>query len=270
MQWNIRGLKVQVLASKQEMNEFWESSQTGFKQWLTANPEFLFATNQSKEFKALFQTIPIVFDGAGLSWYWRFQNYLSRNPKCLKIWAWLYSGFSLISNPNLWPGEPERFKGSEILTLISAWGLESPIKLALVGGEDGAAELAAEKIKQDYSNTINVVYAQRGPNLTLNNYLTEDLSETLISGLKSAQPEILLVGMGNPKQDLWLNHFGPKIPNLRLGVGIGGAIDYWSGLKSRAPKWMHDRGLEWLWRLFQEPNRLKRILNALSFGWRMR
>lgn len=76
-------------------------------------------------------------------------------------------------------------------------------------------------------------------------------------------PQIILVGLGYPRQEQWLAENLAKIPSARVGVGVGGTFDFWTGQARRAPKWLQKLGLEWLWRVFLEPRRLHRIVQAV-------
>lgn len=78
----------------------------------------------------------------------------------------------------------------------------------------------------------------------------------------SAQPDAILVAFGSPKQEDWLAQKAHKIPSLRIGVGVGGTFDFWSGQVPRAPGWMQRAGLEWLFRLVHQPARWRRIVRA--------
>jgi len=76
-------------------------------------------------------------------------------------------------------------------------------------------------------------------------------------------PEILFVGFGAPKQDLWIAENIDKISSVRIAAGVGGTFDFMSGRQKRAPKTFRSFGLEWLWRLIKQPWRLARINRAI-------
>jgi len=84
----------------------------------------------------------------------------------------------------------------------------------------------------------------------------------LINQINEFNPDIILVNFGAPKQEYFINKNIDGI-NTKLMLGIGGSLDFISGRLNRAPKNWRKLGLEWLWRLFQEPWRWKRILNAV-------
>jgi len=76
-------------------------------------------------------------------------------------------------------------------------------------------------------------------------------------------PQIILVGFGAPKQDIWINKNISKIPSVKIAVGVGGTFDYMSGKIKRAPKIFRSLGLEWFWRLLRQPSRIFRINRAV-------
>jgi len=87
--------------------------------------------------------------------------------------------------------------------------------------------------------------------------LTEEEDKAIIEMINNAKPDVVWVGLGMPKQELWIGkHFG--LINAPIMIGVGAAFDFISGRKKRAPKWMQRMGLEWLYRLIQEPKRLWR------------
>jgi N-acetylglucosaminyldiphosphoundecaprenol N-acetyl-beta-D-mannosaminyltransferase len=79
----------------------------------------------------------------------------------------------------------------------------------------------------------------------------------LTAPINAANPSVIWVGLGSPKQDLWMHHCRQPL-NAPLIIGVGAAFDFISGAKRQAPLWMRRNGLEWLFRLVQEPRRLWR------------
>jgi N-acetylglucosaminyldiphosphoundecaprenol N-acetyl-beta-D-mannosaminyltransferase len=75
--------------------------------------------------------------------------------------------------------------------------------------------------------------------------------------INSARPDILWVGLGSPKQDLWMSIHRPLL-DVPVMIGVGAAFDFLSGVKPQAPRWMQKSGLEWVFRLASEPRRLWR------------
>ena len=90
--------------------------------------------------------------------------------------------------------------------------------------------------------------------------LTEAEDDELVERLNSAKPNIVWIGLGCPKQELWMAQHVERVPGAIM-IGVGAAFDFLSGRISRAPRWMRNNGLEWLHRLLTEPRRLwKRYL----------
>ncbi len=125
------------------------------------------------------------------------------------------------------------------------------------GGVPGRAEAAAQFWREQYPEVI--IQTQHG-------YLSEEEQSTLTETLSQQQPQLILVGLGVPRQEFWIaqnRHLCPKA----IWIGVGGAFDIWGGAKSRAPAWFCDNNLEWLYRLYQEPSRWRRMLLLPRFAW---
>jgi len=123
-------------------------------------------------------------------------------------------------------------------------------KIFFIGGF-GVAKTAAEKIQKKFPNLKIVGAIDGDPNI-------------LDKKILDANPDVILVCFGAPKQEFWIDKFGKKIPNLKIIGGFGGTLDFWANKISRAPLIFQKLGLEWLFRLFLEPKkRIKRIFNAV-------
>jgi N-acetylglucosaminyldiphosphoundecaprenol N-acetyl-beta-D-mannosaminyltransferase len=85
--------------------------------------------------------------------------------------------------------------------------------------------------------------------------LTESERRAVADRINASGAEIVWVGTGSPRQELWMQRMRPLLQAPVL-VGVGAAFDFHAGLVSQAPRWMGDRGLEWLYRLAREPRRL--------------
>ena len=139
--------------------------------------------------------------------------------------------------------------------------------MGFLGGKDGVAEKTAECLQKKYpglrvnfagSEWPNEMKDEKGE--LKNREKTSHLS-FLISHLSI---DILFVAFGVPKQEFWISDNLEKIP-VKIAIGVGGAFDYISGRVKRAPEWIQNIGLEWLYRLIREPWRLKRQLALLEF-----
>jgi N-acetylglucosaminyldiphosphoundecaprenol N-acetyl-beta-D-mannosaminyltransferase len=99
-----------------------------------------------------------------------------------------------------------------------------------------------------------------------NGYIPESAQQELIAQLQQQQPKIILVALGIPRQEVWIDQNRHICPQA-IWVGVGGSFDVWSGTKKRAPKVLQDLNLEWLYRLAQEPTRWRRMLVLPQFMW---
>jgi len=126
------------------------------------------------------------------------------------------------------------------------------------GGAPGVSEMAARS------------WQQRVPELAIateHGYLQDAEQDALKQRLKALQPNIILVGMGVPRQEMWIAENRSLCPNA-IWIGVGGSFDIWSGNKTRAPGWLRNNGLEWVYRLYQEPWRWRRMLVLPHFAWK--
>jgi N-acetylglucosaminyldiphosphoundecaprenol N-acetyl-beta-D-mannosaminyltransferase len=128
------------------------------------------------------------------------------------------------------------------------------------GGAEGVAEQLAEHLKQKYPRLkIAGTYCPPFRNLT------PQEEEEVIANINSHKPDILWVGLGAPKQEKWINQHLGKIQTTAM-IGVGAAFDFHSGRKKWAPQWIRDTGIEWMFRLIQEPARMwRRNLNNAIF-----
>jgi N-acetylglucosaminyldiphosphoundecaprenol N-acetyl-beta-D-mannosaminyltransferase len=122
----------------------------------------------------------------------------------------------------------------------------------LLGGAPGVAEKLSDTLRSRFSG-LNVVGTYSPPF----RQLKPEEQEEMAGIINAAAPDILWVGLSTPKQERWMyeNRGRLQVPVL---VGVGAAFDINSGTKQQAPGWMQEHGLEWLFRLFQEPRRLWR------------
>jgi N-acetylglucosaminyldiphosphoundecaprenol N-acetyl-beta-D-mannosaminyltransferase len=155
----------------------------------------------------------------------------------------------------------ERVTGVD-LTLELLSGKCPQAQIYLLGGAPGVAE--AVKIK--YARE-NIVSAEDGGKLLGNNNELEN-NQAILDRINNSGANILLVAFGQIKQEMWLAENLPKLPNIKIAIGVGGTFDYLSGRAKRPPQWLRNLGLEWLYRLIKEPKRWKRIWNATAvFSW---
>ncbi|WP_242850132.1 WecB/TagA/CpsF family glycosyltransferase [Clostridium polynesiense] len=147
----------------------------------------------------------------------------------------------------------EKLSGSDIIPVILPMIEEKQYKMFFLGAAEGIAQQAADTIKSQYKN-IQIV-GTYSPSYGFEKNIEENAR--IINMIKKAQPDLLLVGVGAPKQEKWIYKYKNDY-NVPLSIGIGATFDFIAGNIKRAPKWMQRSGLEWFWRFMQEPKRLFR------------
>ena len=146
---------------------------------------------------------------------------------------------------------PTRVAGADLMPRLMTEAAAFGMGVFLLGGEGGAARAAANWL------------AEHAPGLTVSGWhepprasLDAPDEEGLVEMINSSGASVLLVALGNPKQELWIARNRHRLPGVLVAVGVGCVIDLWAGRVRRAPEWMQRAGLEWLYRLLHEPRRL--------------
>lgn len=150
----------------------------------------------------------------------------------------------------------ERVTGFDLSIRLLEIGNQNGYSIYLLGGKDGVAKAAGENIKRDYPNIVVVG--------THNGYFDSKEELKLIDEINSKKPDIIFVGLGFPKQDIWINENKDRIHG-KVIIGHGGVMDILAGNVKRAPEIFQRLGLEWLYRLIQNPSRIKRQLVLPKF-----
>lgn len=127
------------------------------------------------------------------------------------------------------------------------------------GGAPGVAERVADEWQQR-SPGLNIAGTHHG-------YLTPELDRSLQQTLRKLQPRLILVGLGVPRQEFWIAEHRHLCPHA-IWIGVGGSLDIWAGVKTRAPEWLRNNHMEWVYRLYKEPWRWRRMLALPKFAWR--
>ncbi len=152
----------------------------------------------------------------------------------------------------------QKISGSDLFPAFYNYNKNNKtIKIFLLGAKEGIAKIAQEKINQKVGREI--VVDSYSPAFGFENDPEE--CQRIIEKIKASGATVVAVGLGAPKQEKWINRYKQQLPQVKIFLAIGATIDFEAGYKSRAPKWMSEAGLEWLYRLLCEPQRLwKRYL----------
>lgn len=157
-----------------------------------------------------------------------------------------------------WYGIPikEKISGSDLFPLLCKMAALDGYKMFFLGAAEGVAKKAAEKLVQQFTN-LQIV-GTYSPPFGFENNEREILKVKRM--IKEKKPDILIVGLGCPKQEIFMYHHCMDT-GVPVSFGLGASFDFEAGNIKRAPKWMANHGFEWLFRITQDPKRMvKRYL----------
>lgn len=185
-------------------------------------------------------------------------HYMMRARSDASFRAWVEAADLVVADgvPLVWvaslAGHPVRGRvnGTDLVDACARWSARRGWRIGLLGGLPGAAEQAAARLRERWPGcAVEVVDAAPG--------IPGGPDPARAAAARERRIDLLLVALGVPKQDAWLaaNLAGS---GATVGIAIGSALDQLSGLRRRAPRWMQRAGLEWLFRMAQEPRRLGR------------
>lgn len=195
----------------------------------TVNPEFVMIARQDVNFRHILTRADLcVPDGVGL------------------LWAARRLGHPL----------PERVTGSDGVPIIAQRAAREGWKLFFLGAGPGVAEKAAA-ILSEQNPGLQVVGIYEGSP-------APEEEDDIVARVNASGADILLVAYGAPKQDAWIARNLPRL-NVAMAMGIGGSFDFIAGVIPRAPVWMRNAGLEWLYRLYLQPSRIGRMMRLPRF-----
>ncbi|WP_309690338.1 WecB/TagA/CpsF family glycosyltransferase [Armatimonas sp.] len=222
----ILGIPIDDLNTEQVMerlDEFVASQR--FHQVATANTDFLIQGLDDPELKAILWTVDLVVpDGM---------------PIVLAS-KWLDAPLK------------ERVTGADLVPMLAQRAAQKGYKIFMLGGKPENAQKAKLWMEKENPGLQIVGCSSPAPS----HIVTMD-NEKILAEIEAAQPDILLVAFGNPKQEKWIHMHRDRL-NVPVCIGVGGTFDFLAGATVRAPEWMQKSGFEWLHRLCQEPKRLWR------------
>ncbi len=152
---------------------------------------------------------------------------------------------------------PERVGGFDLANAVLAKMAGTKKSVYLFGAKPGVADLAAENICKQYPGTIVCG--------TADGYFDNEKEQEIIKDINEKKPDLLLVCLGFPKQECWIDAHKDQL-SAKVMMGLGGSLDVFAGTVKRAPKGFQKLGLEWLYRLLKQPSRAGRMLALPKFG----
>ena len=196
---------------------------------VTLNPLMVMRYRQDEEFaRALDAADVIVADGVGIKWAYR--RIKQRNIQLIP--------------------------GVELAEAIIEKASEYGWNVGLIGGEPGIWDKAAEKLTTRYPE-LKVAYGHHG-------YFSQEEEPEIVNEIIQKDLQVLIAGMGFPKQELFLNKFKKHFEGSIL-IGVGGSLDVFSGKTKRAPQIYRRLKIEWLYRMISEPKRISNFLILLKY-----
>lgn len=195
----------------------------------TANAEMLMRSTEDRELKDILNQADLVVpDGAGT------------------VWAAGHLGQPM----------PERVAGYDLAQELMREAPALGHRIYFFGSAPGVADKAKAKAEELYPG-IQVVGTRNG-------FFTEADEPQIIADIRTAEPDILLVALGVPKQEKWLKKHLQEL-KVPVSIGVGGTLDVMAGVMQRAPLWMQKAKLEWLFRGLKQPSRAGRLLALPRF-----
>lgn len=209
----------------------WIAARDRAHQICTASPEFVMIAQDNPAFLDVLRAADLcVADGVGL------------------LFAARYLGYRL----------PERVTGSDGVPAIAERAARDGWRLFLLGAAPGVAERAATRLVEAYPG-LHIAGTYAGsPAL--------DEETAILEHIRVSHADILFVAYGAPQQDVWIARNRDRLP-VRVAMGVGGSFDFLAGEVPRAPRWMREHALEWLYRLYRQPWRWRRMLRLPRFVW---
>lgn len=152
----------------------------------------------------------------------------------------------------------KRVPGCELMQNICSLAADKGYRVFLYGAKEEVNKAASDELSRRHP-TLNIVGRQNG-------YLSDDEMDELIDRINESRAQILFLALGSPKQELWIAKNRDRLKHVRVCQGIGGTLDVLAGTVKRAPEFFCKTGLEWLYRLLEEPSRIKRQIKLPLFA----
>ncbi len=160
-----------------------------------------------------------------------------------------------------WLGQslPERVTGVDLVNALCERAAREGKRVYLLGATEEIVSKVAQRLRERCAN-LHVEYAD--------GYFTKDEAPARADHIRASGADMLFVGMGVPRQENFLEETWHRL-GVGMAIGVGGSFDVLAGLRARAPTWVQKIGMEWLFRLIQEPRRLftRYLVTNSQFGW---
>lgn len=155
---------------------------------------------------------------------------------------------------------PERVAGIDFGERLLARAAEEGLRVFLIGGADGVAARAGERLCRRYPSlrVCGCYWGYGGDGM--------EESERVMDCIRRSRPDVLFVCMGFPTQERWIFSHLHELEDVRVIAGLGGSFDVWAGDIRRAPRGIQRMGMEWAWRMLRQPRRMRELPTLLRFA----
>lgn len=180
---------------------------------------------------------------------------LNRSDLLLADGSGVRWGSALLGTPLVY-----NLNGTDLVPALCKSGSAKGLSVYLLGAKPGVAAEAAANLAKAYPGLVIAG--------TRDGYFSQEETPQVLEEIRAARPHLLLVAMGVPLQEIWVNQYASELPGITC-MGVGGLFDFLAQRVARAPRFIRAIGMEWSWRLAMEPARMwKRYLvgNAVFFG----
>lgn len=199
----------------------------------TVNPEFVMRAADDRDFARVLDSAALCLaDGSGVVWAARRQGCSLAGP----------------------------VTGVDLIPPLAALCAKRGFRLFLLGASAGVAEQLAQRL-QAQNPGLHVAAHAGSPD--------PSADEETLDRLAAERPHVLLVAYGAPRQELWIDRMADRLAGVAVAIGVGGAFDFLTGRVPRAPLWMRRVGMEWLFRLAQQPWRIRRMAVLPTYAVRV-
>lgn len=257
---NNKGRLLKVLRERLKKKEF---------SWIaTVNPEFVMESEKNKNFKEILKKTDFnVIDGIGLIWAKMVEN---EKLKMKRIFKGLEVGINVVQGKHA----NKVITGADLVDDLCKMAEKVGYRVYFLGGWQNRAEQSAKYFLKKYPKLrVAGFYAGMRSNEEENvsKEMIIDRDRDILRCLGGVEIDILFVAYAMKKQEewIWRNLEELKKMKVRLVMGVGRSMDYYSGELKRAPSWVRRMGFEWLYSLIKEPKRWKRQLELPKFVWKI-
>lgn len=260
MKLDLLNVKVDQITMDQTINEVITWCAGTSKHYIvTPNIEFLMIAQKDESFRSILNQADLAIpDSARLSW---LAYELNQKNLFLKFFTW-----PLFLAPKLLPVKYfDTVTGTDLMANLIKVSAEKGFTIGLLGGRSGLADLLKDRLIK-LNPGLKIVYANSDIKIDLTGEDQNADTSIEFQRLQNQIPQtdILFVALGQVKQEQWIAKNLYKYP-VKVMIGVGGAFDYLSGIVPRAPKIVRKLGFEWLFRLINQPSRIKRFGSLVSF-----